>query len=146
MKKKIIIVLSVIIALIVILVVLMSLTNENASEGKNTLVKSIYLEKIPAGTQFTPGMKGIFATTFKKDDQIALTGEASFVGKAQLTAKIIKEGETDGSEAMPSTLLKPGTFGFCCIGIPQELGKYSLHFYTEGIEESLSPLNLEVIE
>ncbi len=146
MKKNIIIIISVIIVLIVILLVLMSLTNQNAPEGKNTLVKSIYLEKIPAGTQFTPGMKGSFATTFKKDDQIALSGEASFVGKAQLTAKIIKEGEVDGSEAMPSTLLKPGTFGFCCISVPEDLGKYSLHFYTEGIEESLSPLIFEVAE
>jgi hypothetical protein len=146
MKKKIIIALSVIIALIVILVVLMSLTNQNAPGGKNTLVKSIYLEKIPAGTQFMPGMEGIFATTFKMDDQIALSGEASFIGKAQLTAKIIKEGETDGPEAMPSMLLKPGIFGFCCIGVPQELGNYSLHFYTEGMEESLSPLNFEVAE
>jgi hypothetical protein len=146
MRKKIIIAFSVIIALIVILVVLMSLTNQNAPGGKNTLVRSIYLEKIPAATQFSPGMKGSFATTFEKDDQIALSGEASFVGKAQLTAKIIKEGETDGPEAMPSMSLKPGTFGFCCIGVPQEIGKYSLHFYTEGTEESLSPLSFEVIE
>jgi hypothetical protein len=144
--KKIIIVLSIIVALIVILVVLMSLTNENAPGDKNTLVRSIYLEKIPAGTQFVPGMKGSFATTFKIDDQIALSGEASFVGKTQLTAKIIKKGETDGPEVMPSTLLKPGTFGFCCISVPQELGEYSLHFYTEGTEESLSPLSFEVIE
>lgn len=146
MKKKIIIVLSVIIAIIVIILVLMSLTNENAPEGKNTLVRSIYLEKIPAGTQFTPGMKGSFATTFKKDDQIALSGEADFVGKSSLTAKIEKEGTTTTQDAMPPAVLKPGSFGFCCISVPTELGKYYLHIYTEDIEEALSPLSFEVVE
>ncbi len=146
MKKVIIIVPSVIVGLIVILLVLMSLTNQNAPEGKNTFVRSVYLERIPAGTQFNPEVKGVFSTTFKKDDQMALNGEADFMGKASLTVKIAKEGEVEQKDAMPAMTLKPGSFGFCCLTVPTEIGKYYLHIYTNDKEEAVSPISFEVVE
>ena len=146
MKKIIIIIPSVIISLIVILLILMSLTNENAPEGKNTFIRSVYLEKIPAGTQYNPGMRGTFATTFKKDDQMAVNGEASFIGKASLVVKIAKEGEVEQKDAMPPVTLKSGSFGFCCLTVPSEVGNYNLHIYTNDVEEAVSPLSFEVVE
>jgi len=144
MKK--IIILAIVLIVIVVLVFLIISGLKQKSATTNNLIRFVYLEKIPAGTEFKPGMQGTFATTFKKDDQMALSGKASFVGKATLTAKIVKEGATTTQDAMPSVLLKSGDFGFCCISVPAELGKYYLHIYTEGKEETLSPLSFEVIE
>jgi hypothetical protein len=47
---------------------------------------------------------------------------------------------------MPPLTVKPGSFGFCCISVPQEAGNYSFHIYTEGKEEKISPLSFEVVE
>lgn len=146
MKKITKITILIIILIAIALLVLFVITGSKKPGGKHTLIKSIYLEKIPAGSQFNPDVKGGFAMTFKKDDQIALRGEANFIGKTWLTAKILKEGETAAKDVMPTTMVKPGSFGICCISVPQETGKYYLHFYTEGTEEELSPLSFEVVK
>ncbi len=150
MKKILKIILKVIIGiaiLIVILLVITIFTNKNKNTSENNFIRSAYLEKIPAGTQYTPGMQGVFTTTFKKDDQISMKGETiSFIGKTTLTVKIAKEGASATQDAMPPMMVKSGSFGFCCISVPTELGKYYLHIYTEGKEETLSPLSFEVVQ
>lgn len=148
MKKVIKIILLVIAAIaIVLLAALIISGREQASSPTNNFIMSAYLEKIPAGTQFTPGMQGVFSTIFKKDDQISLKGEtSSFIGKVTMTVKIAKEGGAVNQDAMPPSVVKPGGFGFCCIAVPQELGRYSFHIYTQGKEEAISPLSFEVIE
>lgn len=148
MKKPIKIILLVIAVIVILLLAALIISGQKQkSSPTNNFIMSAYLEKIPAGTQFTPGMQGIFTTSFKKDDQISLKGEtSSFMGKVILTVKIAKEGATTTQDAMPPSTVKPGSFGFCCISVPTELGKYYFHIYTEGKEEAISPLSFDVVE
>jgi hypothetical protein len=145
MKKIILIVLSVMVLAVLVFFILTS-SGQEPAEG-NSLLNWVQLERIPSGTEFTPGMHGMLAVSFKKDDQMAISGEADFIGKATFTARISREeGSTTAAEVMPPLSIKPGTFGFCCISLPQDPGEYFFHFYTNGTEEALSPLSFEVTD
>ena len=135
-----------VILIVVIIFFIVSVQQQESSPTSNIL-STAYLEKIPAGTSYAPGIKGVFTTTFTKDDQMLLRTETeSLVGKATLKAKIAKEGEDPGNDVMPPSVIKSGSFEYCCIAVPSEPGKYFLHLYTNDKEEELSPLSFEVVE
>ncbi len=112
---------------------------ESAEEKAATSeIVSLYLLRIPAGTEIGQETEGTRTSTFEKGDLIQVEGELKFAegkDKAVLTSQVFdEEGKQLEQIFTPEAEITAPSFGSCCVGTPEEAGKYTLKFFLDGKE------------
>ena len=149
MPKKLLIFIFIVILVLIILGVLyyIGMPNQEPMEKDNEIV-SISLIRFPAGTEIDHETEGIKTSTFEKEDLIKVEGKIKLAeGKDEttLTSQVFDEGGKLLEQIYaPGMEIKGVSFGFCCIRVPEEIGKYTLKFFLDSKEAK--SINFEVIE
>ena len=107
----------------------------SSSEFKGGII-SAHFETFPEGTEIGPGMAGLVTNSFNQNDLVAISGEADVNKNVELTFEIydVYGNKIESYWEGDFPKINSGTFGFCCINIPQESGYYTMKLFLNGKE------------
>ena len=115
---------------------------QRAKENLADRIISAHLERFPAGTKIEEGMKGEEKTIFKQGEWLGVVGEIKTKESGKLSFEIFDLNDnliaTKDIWQM-STKEGQGSFGMCCIVVPNEAGQFKLSlFFNDNLMKNLN--------
>lgn len=118
--------------------------NSNQATNTNTAnqITKVELQRIPAGTGFTPTGTYETTTSFKVGDQFGVSVTGDFTVGSKLT-HTFTDSTGKATEALSSHPdLRGGTNGSCCFSLPTTAGSYNLELYVNGAKAQSVPITM----
>jgi hypothetical protein len=97
---------------------------------------SAHFEVFPEGTEVGPNSVGMITDSFGFGNVVGVSGESDVSKEVGLTFKVFDSyGNQVESEWRGDKIkIREGSFGFCCISVPQTSGEYTLKLFLNNRE------------
>lgn len=117
-------------------------TNQTANTNSASSISKVELQRIPAGTTFSPSNTYETTTSFPVGDQfgISVTGNFATGTKLAHTFADSTGKEIEAQSSHPD--LQTGTNGSCCFSLPATAGSYNLKLYINGAVAQSVPITV----
>lgn len=115
-----------------------AVSNTNSQSG----ITKVELQRLPAGTAFSPNVNMSTTATFEVGDQMGFGVTGIFNSGDKLTFAITDaNGNTVIGQGLQKDLIT-GTNGSCCFGLPSSAGSYNVQFYVNGVLGESVPITM----
>ncbi|MFA6588259.1 MAG: hypothetical protein WCT08_04260 [Patescibacteria group bacterium] len=123
-------------------------TNGNTNQAANTntspnQITKVELQRIPAGTTFSPNNTYETTTSFNVGDQFGLSVTGEFKLGTTLAHTFTNSAGKEIEAQSKHQNLQPGTNGSCCFSLPTTAGSYNLKLYVDGKAAQSVPITLK---
>ncbi|MDD5342364.1 MAG: hypothetical protein PHI73_03440 [Patescibacteria group bacterium] len=116
-------------------------TNTNAS---TTGITRVELQRLPAGTTFSPNVNMEVTNTFEVGDLYGIGVIGNFTANDKYSRAIVDSAGNVVEAVGPESQLQAGnsTNGSCCFSLPSTPGEYSMKIYLNGVEAQSVPITV----
>jgi hypothetical protein len=118
------------------------ITNTASNTNTTNQITKVELQRIPAGTGFTPANTYETTTSFEVGDQFGLGVTGDFIVGAKLAHDFT---DSTGKSIEAQTThpdLRAGTNGSCCYSLPTSAGSFDLNVYINGDKAETVPITM----
>ncbi|MDD5039579.1 MAG: hypothetical protein PHY34_00325 [Patescibacteria group bacterium] len=120
--------------------------NANAAAGSNTnaanQITKVELQRIPAGTTFTPTDMYETTTSFTVGDLFGLSVTGNFAAGTTFAHSFTDSTGADVEGQSQHSNLQQGSNGSCCFSLPPAAGSYNLRLIVNGTEAESVPITM----
>ncbi|MFA6099070.1 MAG: hypothetical protein WCV50_06070 [Patescibacteria group bacterium] len=119
--------------------------NINAAANTNTAnqITKVELQRIPAGTTFSPTNTYETTTSFQVGDQFGLGVTGNFAAGTKLAHSFTDSSGAEIEAQSQHPDIQNGTNGSCCFGLPATAGSYDLKLYVNGTVAQSIPFTMQ---
>jgi hypothetical protein len=115
-------------------------TNTNTAPNKE--ITKVELQRIPAGTAFSPSNTYETTTSFQVGDQFGLSVTGNFIVGTKFAHSITDSTGKDVEGQTQHSDLRGGSNGSCCYSLPSTAGSYNIKLFIDGVAAETVPITV----